>query len=166
MSHLLSGGVLLVIQQWKGSGQTNPFCHAHVSMQVSKPHQLNSHISNWNVNCSSWHVWNLNLFLTNIIVFSLKLILFLIFWTKLHGWYLKETYFSSLAMYVLNITTRLTCFYCSSSHIGTEVNVFFANLGQTLIGSFLVGEWAGFATSGEFRFYQLSVTEVFIKYQT
>lgn len=58
--------------------------------------------------------------------------------------------------------TWLTCFHCNSSHIGTEVNVFLANLGQILIGFW--GYISGVATSGELTFYHLSVTGMFMKY--
>lgn len=72
------------------------------------------------------------------------------FLNKMHGWYLKETYFFiSLAMCVHHV------FYCSSSHIGTSECVLSkpgSNINQKVFGG--VSEW-GFATSGEFRFYPL-----------
>lgn len=86
------------------------------------------------------------MFLTNIIVFSLKTYIVLDFSEqKCMVGTSKRIIF--LALPCMYLTTRLTCFCCSSSHIGTEVNVFLANLGQTLIARSFGGEWAGFGES-------------------
>lgn len=150
---------------------TNPFYPAHVCTHVHatvkiSPAQL-KHISSGNVNSCSWHVWNiLNVFLTNIGVFALQLLRSLMFFflTKCMVGTSKRLIFLALPCMYLTSHPDWHVFYCSSSHLRTEVNVFLANVVQPLIRSSFEDEWVGSATSGKFKIYQLSVTEMFIMY--
>lgn len=110
MSHPLSGGFVLDIQQWKGTYPSlSSFpCSYSCPFTCQNSHQLNSIIiSRLKCEIVPNHRQKKPLWLSLSITswcFLYNVYLFLVFWTQMHGWYVKENYFFSLAMYVLNMT--------------------------------------------------------------